>query len=118
MNKEMICIVCPRGCHLQVEGENTQWSVKGNLCPRGIDYARNEMMHPVKMLTSTIRTNSIEHPRLPVQTSAPIPKDMMMRAMSELSHLEVRTPIRCGEVIYTQLLGLNIDVVATRSINK
>ncbi len=118
MKKEMICIVCPRGCHLQIEGENTQWMVNGNLCPRGVEYARNEMMHPVRMLTSTVRTNSIEHPRLPIQTSNPIPKDMMMRAMAELSHVHVQIPIRCGDVIYTHLLGLNIDVVATRSINK
>lgn len=118
MIKEMICIVCPRGCHLEVEGENTEWKVKGNLCPRGVEYARNEMMHPVRMLTSTVRTNSIEHPRLPIQTSNPIPKDMMMYAMSELSRLEAQIPIRCGDIIHSHLLGLNIDVVATRSIHK
>ena len=36
--KELICIMCPKGCHLMVD-ENL--SVIGNQCPRGIKYAIN-----------------------------------------------------------------------------
>lgn len=32
--KELICIVCPRGCHLKVD-EACGYTVTGNGCPRG-----------------------------------------------------------------------------------
>ena len=31
--KELICIVCPRGCHLTVD-EDHGYTVTGNSCPR------------------------------------------------------------------------------------
>lgn len=35
--KELICIVCPRGCHLKVDEAN-DYAVTGNSCPRGAEY--------------------------------------------------------------------------------
>ena len=46
--KELICITCPRGCHLQVD-ENL--NVTGNMCPRGAIYAKAELTHPVRMVS-------------------------------------------------------------------
>ena len=41
--KEMICIVCPMGCHLQVDDSNLDdIKVTGNTCLRGPKYAREE----------------------------------------------------------------------------
>ena len=37
---KLICIKCPRGCELEVEGKQ----VSGNMCPRGIDYAMEEII--------------------------------------------------------------------------
>ena len=33
MIKEMVCIVCPMGCHLTIDTDTLD--VKGNTCPRG-----------------------------------------------------------------------------------
>ena len=33
MEKELICISCPKGCHLKVDEEANK--VTGNGCPRG-----------------------------------------------------------------------------------
>ena len=52
--KELICIVCPKGCHLKVDEENG-CAVAGNSCPRGEEYGRNEILHPVRVLTSVVR---------------------------------------------------------------
>lgn len=46
----LICITCPKGCHLTVDEEN-DYAVTGNSCPRGAEYARNELLHPVRMIT-------------------------------------------------------------------
>ena len=42
--KELICIVCPRGCHLKVDAE---LNVTGNACPRGIVYGKKEVTAPM-----------------------------------------------------------------------
>lgn len=46
----LICITCPKGCHLTVD-EGNDYAVTGNSCPRGAEYARNELLHPVRMIT-------------------------------------------------------------------
>ena len=50
----LICITCPKGCHLTVDEEN-DYKVTGNACPRGAEYGRNEMLHPVRVITSTVK---------------------------------------------------------------
>ena len=43
MNKEFICIVCPRGCHIKVDKQN---AISGNSCKRGETYVINELTNP------------------------------------------------------------------------
>ena len=45
--KEMICIVCPRGCHLKVNDNN---EVSGNFCPRGAKYAIEEIFNTLNIV--------------------------------------------------------------------
>ena len=47
--KEMICIVCPRGCRMKVDNNG---NVEGNFCKRGEVYARQEAIRPLRMITS------------------------------------------------------------------
>ena len=39
---KLICINCPRGCHLEVTQEDGEIKVSGNACPRGYTYAYND----------------------------------------------------------------------------
>ena len=48
--KEIICITCPKGCHLKVDEET--FAVTGNACPRGAVYGANELRNPVRVVTS------------------------------------------------------------------
>lgn len=49
MTKEIICTVCPMGCHILVEGEGEQvTSITGYTCRRGEEYGRQEFSHPVQ----------------------------------------------------------------------
>ena len=60
MEKKLICINCPIGCHLTAERskDSDAWSVTGNRCPRGELYARNELTDPRRVVTATVRCNS------------------------------------------------------------
>ena len=54
--RNLTCIGCPLGCALTVEMENNEVvSVTGNTCKRGDVYARKEVTHPTRIVTSTVR---------------------------------------------------------------
>lgn len=114
---KLICINCPRGCHLEVE-QGTEIKVTGNACPRGFTYAVSEITNPLRTLTTTVAIRSQSHHRLPVISSEPLPKGKIMAAMKALKGLQVQAPVEMGEVVLADILGLGIDIVASRSIEK
>ena len=112
---KFICIVCPRGCHLSVDDN---LNVSGNSCPRGEQYAINEVKNPTRTITSTVAIASKELERLPVMTSSPIPKGMIFKVMEEIDKVRAKAPVRIGDVIIPDVLGTGSDIVATRNILK
>ncbi len=114
--KEMICIVCPRGCRLSVTDKQ---EITGNFCKRGETYALQELTCPKRMITSTVALESQSGlRRLPVITSQEVPKDRIMEVMAILQKVIVKAPIKMHDVIIHNVLGLSIDVIATREVLK
>ncbi len=112
---KFICIVCPRGCHLSVDAD---LNVTGNSCPRGKEYAINEVKNPTRTITSTVAIESRELERLPVMTSSPIPKGMIFNVMKEIDKVRAKAPVKIGEILIPNVLGTGSDIVATRNILK
>ena len=72
--KELICIVCPKGCHLRVDEDNG-YAVTGNGCPRGAEYGKIELTHPTRVVTSTVKLPGGGPSPLPGQDqSGPFPR--------------------------------------------
>lgn len=113
--KELICIVCPKGCHLKVDEENG-YAVTGNSCPRGAEYGKVELINPTRVVTSTVAVEGGGHPRCPVKTNRPIPKGKMMEAMATLDGLVLRAPVALGQVVVHNVCGTGADFVATRAL--
>lgn len=113
--KELICITCPRGCHLTVD-EAHDYAVTGNACPRGAEYGRDELLHPVRTVTSTVRVEGSSIPRLPVKTDRPLPKEKVFDCMALLNTITVHAPIKSGTVLASNILGTNVNIVATKSL--
>jgi CxxC motif-containing protein len=111
--KELICIVCPKGCRLQVDDN---MNVTGNGCPRGIVYGKAEILNPTRLLSSTVKIKSEFLSRLPVATSGEIPKGRIFEVMDLINRLEVKAPIKLRDVIVKDILGLGVDLIATRSV--
>ena len=105
--KELTCIGCPRGCTLKIERDGDGWSVTGNTCPRGREFAISEMTAPRRTICSTVRTAFPDAPVLPVRVSADIPKDRIFDVMDALGR---------GDVVIPDVLGLGVDVIATSSL--
>ena len=113
--KELICIVCPRGCHLKVDDENG-FTVTGNSCERGEKYGREELVAPKRVITSTVCLDSKNHCRLPVKTNSAIPKALVFDAVKLLNDVKIKAPVHLGDVILSNILGTGIDFVATKTI--
>lgn len=113
----LVCINCPRGCKLEVNKVNDQIQVSGNFCPRGKQYAINELTNPLRTVTTTIGIVSKRYNRLPVITSSPIPKAKIMDVCKALKNIEVKAPIKMGDVIVENIIGLDSNIIASKSIN-
>lgn len=113
--KELICIVCPKGCHLKVD-ENNGYSVTGNSCPRGAEYGKNELVNPMRTITSTVKVEGKEARRVSVKTSDNIPKGKIWDVMAELDKVVVKAPVHVGDVVLPNVLDLGVDIVATKNV--
>lgn len=113
--KELVCIVCPRGCRLSVD-EN--FNVTGNACNRGPKYAIDELTNPKRMLTSTVKVINGEINLVPVVTKNPIPKDKVFEVMNEINKIKIKAPVFVGDVIISNVLNLGVDIVATRDVKE
>ena len=71
--KELICIVCPKGCHLRVDEDNG-YAVTGNGCPRGAEYGKIELTHPTRVVTSTVKCQGAAHPAARSRPIRPFPR--------------------------------------------
>lgn len=114
MKKEIICTICPMGCRIEVEGEGeTIISIKGYTCKRGLEYGKTEFAHPVRILTTTVKTNQKKNPLVPVRSSKPIPKEKMFDCMKEIRKAEVSHTLKCYDVIIKDICQTGADLVAT-----
>ena len=113
--KELICIVCPKGCHLKVDEENG-YSVTGNACPRGAEYGKKELTAPTRVITSTVKVSGGLYARCPVKTAAPIPKGLIFEAMKLLDNVELQAPVRVGDVVIEDICGTGIPFIAARNL--
>jgi CxxC motif-containing protein len=109
----MICIVCPKGCALEVD-ENG--AVSGNTCPRGEEYGRAEMLDPRRTLTATVAISGALYSRCPVKSAAPLPKGKLFAAMDELRGITLTSPVAVGQPVIKNVCGTGIDIVATRNL--
>ena len=111
--KELTCIVCPRGCRLTIDDD---MNVTGNTCPRGKEYAINELTHPVRIITSSVRVTNRENLLASVKTSGAIPKEKIFDVMAEINKLGVKAPCEIGQVVAHNILGLGVDIIITKNI--
>lgn len=116
--KEMTCIVCPNGCRLRVEQTGDSLEVSGNRCDRGAAFARSEVQHPMRTISSTVKTGFRNVPVVPVRVSAQIPKERIFDVMKEIHKVLVTEPLGNGDAVLTDVLGLGVNVIVTTDILK
>ncbi len=114
MKRDLICIVCPRGCSMQAEINGEKVTVTGNACPKGEQYAIDECTHPTRMVTSIIRVNNRKDTMVSVKTAHPIPKEQIFELMETVRAAGVDAPVHIGDILLKDLCGT--DIVATKEV--
>ena len=114
------CIVCPTGCEIQVKKKEgtDEITFEGYTCKRGLEYAQQEYYEPKRILTTTIRVKNGLLPLVPVRTDSPILKDKLNEALKEIAIKEIEAPIKMGDILIENLLGLGANVIASRDMSE
>ncbi len=120
MMKEMICVSCPVGCSIKIElsENNDVLSVTGNHCKRGENYAITECTAPTRMLTTTVKVKNGVYPLVPVRSEKPVPKHMLFDIIKLLNSIEMTAPVKIGDIIINNVLGTDVDIIATNICSK
>lgn len=113
--KELVCIVCPKGCRLRVDEENG-YLVSGNSCVRGTEYGKNEILNPTRVLTSTVKMEGGLYRRCPVKTNIAVPKGKLFDIMNALNAVTLTAPVQVGQVVIENVCGTGADIIATKAL--
>ena len=105
--------MCPKGCSITVSfaEDGSAAEIRGNSCQKGYDYALSEVSHPVRTLTSTVRTASGRI--VAVKTSSPVPKELLFDIMNEVNRVRPSEPLFFGDAVIKNVCGTDADVIVT-----
>jgi len=118
-NRTITCIVCPKGCRIDVKLNDKEIiDVKNYQCKRGLNYAKNEVTDPRRILTTIVKIADGKTRVLPVRTRDPIPKNLIKKAMVELKDIVLTPPVDVGDIVCSNVVETGIDVIASGSTHK
>ncbi|MCX5715708.1 MAG: DUF1667 domain-containing protein [Candidatus Omnitrophica bacterium] len=116
-NRKLTCIECPKGCNLSVDIENCRvMKVEGHKCPKGEPYAVSEIENPQRVLTAVVLSKGLSLKMIPVRTDKPIPKAKIIDAALAIKKLQITKPVKAGDVIAGNFMGLDVNLIATRDM--
>ncbi|USS41548.1 DUF1667 domain-containing protein [Thermococcus aggregans] len=112
---KLTCIICPLGCEIEVKMKGDKIiEITGFSCPRGKDYAIQEVTTPKRVVMSVIKVKNGDFPTVSVKTDRPVPKELIPAIMKELAKIEVEAPVEIGQVIIENVASSGANIVATR----
>ncbi len=118
--RTLTCIGCPLGCPLNVTldeaGEIVR--IEGYTCKIGEEYARKEIVNPMRMVTSTVRVNGAKSGAVMAscKTRTDIPKNKIYDVIQDIKNITLTAPVHIGDVVKTNVAGTGVDIVATKEV--
>ena len=118
-SKTITCIICPNGCTLETYvHENGEIEVSGNRCPRGKEYALQELRDPRRTISSTVRIEGAMLPLCSVRLDRPVPKKEIFNVMAEINKVTIKAPSHIGDIVIENVCGLDANVIVTKNLDK
>ncbi|HCL80099.1 MAG TPA: molybdopterin oxidoreductase [Synergistaceae bacterium] len=118
--REFTCVVCPNGCSIVVEVDDDETpvvaKVRGNVCKRGEEWARQEVENPLRTIASSVSVSGGDFPLASVRTTRPIPLGKIRDVMETIRQVTLAAPVEIGDVVLVSPAGCDTEVIATRGV--
>jgi len=115
--KHFVCVVCPIGCEIDVVHDGSKIiSTEGNKCEKSEEFVSQELVEPMRILTTTVRIEGSKWLVMPVRTDKPVPKRLFPRIMRQLRRIKLQAPVNMLDIVVSDVLRTGTDIVATRTM--
>jgi len=115
--KHIVCVVCPVGCEIDVVHDGSKIiSMEGNKCEKSEEFVTQELIEPMRILTTTVRIQGSRWPVIPVRTDKAIPKRLFPRIMKQLRRSKLQAPVNMLDLVLRDVLHTGANVIATRTM--
>lgn len=110
------CVVCPNGCEIDAEMNGGVLVADGALCPKGEEYVRQEMTDPRRTISTLVKVAGGERDTVSARLSHPVPLAKIRDVMALVRGMECAAPIRAGQALADDLLGLGCRLIAVDDV--
>jgi len=115
--KHFVCVVCPIGCEIDVVHDGSKIiSMEGNKCEKSEEFVTQELIEPMRILTTTVRIQDSRWPVVPVRTDKAVPKRLFPRIMKQLRRVKLQAPVNMLDVVVRDVLRTGANIIATRTM--
>ena len=115
--RHFVCVICPIGCEVDVVHDGGDIiSMEGNKCKKSEEFVRQELIEPMRILTTTVRIEGARWPVIPVRTDRPVPKRLFPHIMKKLSRIDLQAPVSVLHVVVSNAAGTGANIIATRTL--
>jgi len=115
--KHFVCVVCPIGCEMDVVHDGSKIiSMEGNKCEKSQEFVTQELIEPMRILTTTVRIEGSRWPVIPVRTDKAIPKRLFPRIMKQLRSTKLQAPVNMLDLVVGDVLHTGANIIATRTM--
>jgi CxxC motif-containing protein len=117
--KHFVCVVCPIGCEIDVVHDGSKIiSMEGNKCEKSEEFVSQELIEPMRILTTTVRIEGSRWAVIPVRTDKSVPKRLFPRIMKQVRGIKLQAPVNMLDVVVSDILHTGANVIATRTIQR
>jgi CxxC motif-containing protein len=115
--RHFVCVVCPIGCEIDVVHDGSRIiSLEGNKCEKSEEFVSQELVEPMRILTTTVRVEGARRLVMPVRTDKAVPKRLFPRIMKQLIRVKLQAPVNMLDVVMNDIAGTGANIIATRAI--
>ena len=115
--RHFVCVVCPIGCEIDVVHDGSKIiSMEGNKCEKSEEFVSQELIEPMRILTTTVRIQGSRWPVIPVRTDKSVPRRLFPRIMKQLRRIKLQSPVSMMDVVVSDILHTGANVITTRTM--
>jgi CxxC motif-containing protein len=115
--RHFVCVVCPIGCEIDVVHDGKKIiSMEGNKCEKSEEFVRQELIEPMRILTTTVRIQGARWAVIPVRSDKAVPKRLFRRIMKRLKRIKLQAPVSMLDVVVRDVLDTGANIIATRTM--